>query len=893
MRTESRSPRLLHRIIAACLPAEDERSMLEDIAALYANRRERFGRWRADAWLTRQATGFVAHVALGRLGEFVVGGDGLRVELRASARSLLRQPAFSLPFIITLAAGIGVLSTVYATARWLVLRPVPGVSAPEALQTLRLSMDGAPPYVVFDISDPDVRVLRERLPIQGALAAWRAIDVDLSRRGAVSRRIGGEMVSANYLAVLGARLIAGRGFVASEDREHSGVPFAIVSAELAHSIAASPAEAVGADIHINGSLVRVVGVTTPEFRGAELPGRAQIWMPLSALAVIDPSSLPGAAANRAAGVWKNLIARTSLPTAVLEREANAVVKAVRAEKLPSSYMMPQHRYAASAGIGLDPAVRATVRRTLSLLGASSILLLLLAIANLANLTLVRSTVTSTATAIRFALGATRARVARAVFVDAVVLGAAGCAGALLLATLWSRWYRSTQLDEHGAALQGLQLDWRVMVVSLGAAVLASTVAFLKPAFGARFRGLERQLRSGTNAPGGSRLRMTLVAVQVALSVLLLVGAGLLGRTVSNLRSIDLGFNPDRVLTLSMDPHLHGIEGSRLTDFATRFEEQVSRVDGVGAAGLISPAPLRSNYFSASMHRGAAEPDPNDASQRPVIGAGYYVSTGFLPAVGARIIAGERAWRADSGTVVLTRSAAAALYPGVDPRSVAGRVFPFGSRKRPVRIAAVIEDLSLSDITQHPPPAIFLPLSRRVAGLSMMAFVSSGRRPERLSAAVQRAAAAVSSDIPVYDVRSAREAVDQQFAARVSMARAASTLGAIGLLLAVSGLYGVLAHLVAARRREFGIRAAMGATPRRILRDVIAGGLAPVWVGLLIGVAGASGASRALRSQLFGLEPNDPTTYGFAVLALLAASLIACAIPALRSSRVSPAEALRD
>jgi predicted permease len=556
-------------------------------------------------------------------------------------------------------------------------------------------------------------------------------------------------------------------------------------------------------------------------------------------------------------------------------------------------MASGHRYSVTAGIGLDPGVRASVRRTLSLLGASSLLLLLLAIANLANLTLVRSTMTSTATAIRFALGATRARVARAVFVDAVVLGVAGCVTGLLLATLWSRWYRSTQLDEHGAPLQGLQLDWRVMAVSLGVALLASSLAFLKPALSARFRGLERQLRSGTTAPGGSRLRMTLVAVQVALSVLLLVGAGLLGRTVANLRSIDLGFDPDRLLTLSMDPHLHGIEGSRLTDFASRFEEEVSGVEGVRGAGLISPAPLRSNYFTASMHRTAADAAPNDASQRPIIGAGYYVSPGFLPAIGARVIVGERAWRGDSGTVVLTRRAAAALYPAVDPRTLAGRTFPFGSRKRPVRISAVIEDLSLSDITQDPPPAIFLPLGRRVAGLSMMAFVATGSRPERLSAAVQKAAAAVSTDIPVYELRSARDAVDRQFAARVSMARVASTLGAIGLLLAVSGLYGVLAHLVAARRREFGVRAAMGATPRRILREVIAGGLVPVWIGLVAGLAGAGAASRALQNQLFALEPDDPTTYGMSVLGLLAASLVACAVPAFRSSRVPPIEALRE
>jgi hypothetical protein len=267
-----------------------------------------------------------------------------------------------------------------------------------------------------------------------------------------------------------------------------------------------------------------------------------------------------------------------------------------------------------------------------------------------------------------------------------------------------------------------------------------------------------------------------------------------------------------------------------------------------------------------------------------------VSPGFLKTIEARVIGGDRNWNATRGTVVITRGAAAQLYPGERAEAVVNRLAI--SRRDTLRVAAVIEDVRLSDITQDPPPSMFFPLERRVPGLSVAGFVAADSRVARLGPAVHDIVNAVSSDLPLYGLRTARDAVDLQFSERMAMARAATTLGAIGLLLAALGLYGVLASIVAARQRDLGIRAAMGAAPARIIRGVLGDGFLPVTIGLAIGGAGAVAVSKLIRSQLFAVERFDPTAWSLAIAALLIAALAACAMPAWRASRISPADVLR-
>jgi hypothetical protein len=339
----------------------------------------------------------------------------------------------------------------------------------------------------------------------------------------------------------------------------------------------------------------------------------------------------------------------------------------------------------------------------------------------------------------------------------------------------------------------------------------------------------------------------------------------------------------------MDPHLHGIEKRELGRLARDFDREVAGLPGVSGAGFISPSPMRSGYLTASLDLpGTSREDPKAPR---AFGAGFYVSSGFFDAIGAKVVAGNPRWSADSGEVVLTRSAIATLFPGESPGAVIGRAAL--RRKQQVRVIAVIEDLRLSSITAKNPQNLFFPIGDRFPGIPVTAFVSSPGRPTRLIGSIRSTLQQLAPELPTYDVRTAREAVDQQFAERAALARAAITLGAIGLLLATLGLYGVLANYVAARKREIGIRAALGAAPRRIVLRVMRDGLMPVGGGLVIGAASAVGMTKVLQGQLYAVARSDNATWVVAVTTLVAAATAACLVPAWRAARVSPAEVLRE
>jgi hypothetical protein len=361
---------------------------------------------------------------------------------------------------------------------------------------------------------------------------------------------------------------------------------------------------------------------------------------------------------------------------------------------------------------------------------------------------------------------------------------------------------------------------------------------------------------------------------------------MLGRTVQNLRRIDLGFVPDRLTTFAIDPRLHGLKGIALQAMLGDIESDLGTRAG-GTAGFIGPSPLSDSYFTGSLYAGP------DSTDRFVIGAGYYVTPGFLSAIGARVIAGNRAWRADSGTAVITRSMADSLFPSLDPRVLVGRTVmrrPKGAN--PVTIAAVIEDLRLASIKRPPVPTMFRPLSEGSPDLSVRGFVRGNRSESAVTAAIRLAVGARAADVPVFDVVSARALVDQQFAERTSMSLAARTLAVFGVLLAAAGLYGVLSTIVVARQRELAIRIALGASAMQVHSRVFRAGLAPVLAGLVVGSFGCILATRVIRAQLYGLDGFDAMSYAAGVALLLLVAVAACLIPARRAARVSPDEALR-
>jgi putative ABC transport system permease protein len=883
-------PTLLRRALATWLPREDRDALLEALDTRYAEKAVAHGFGSAGFWYLGQVISLVAHLGAERIHDLVGGVAGIRDDARLALRSFRRHPAFATSFIATLAIGTGVLATVYTAASWVLLRPVPGVTDAAELSTIRLGSSEAPPHVSWPLSHPDYLTFRDRLPGVGKTAAVTPVEVDLRPDGGEPLRVAGAMVSANYFNTLGVALSAGRGFLPEDEDGSTREVVAVVSHALATQLNSS-GSVVGSRLRINGSAVQVIGIASRDFRGASLPGTEHLWLPLSALTLIDPSSNPQAVSMRHEGVWSRLISRAPPGTAIeaLGVAANGVMANIRAEFRANSFPATHQQMQVFSGIGLDPSVRASVRRTLSQLGIVAALLLCLAIANLTNLSIIESTRRTTAGAVRVALGASRARLASAAMVEAALLGIGGTVFALWLAWVWSGWYQGTQLNEHGGALTGMRVDLRIALLTLLVAFVGAGIAFLRPASSLRRFSIDRLMRrNASDASAAHRLRGALITAQVALSLVLLVAAGLLGRTVVNLRSINLGFQEEGKLTFALDPHLHGFEARALDVLARRLEQRLTADGGFRGAGFISPAPLRSSFITSALYRSG------DPEERPLIAAGFFVTPGFLPAIGARTLAGDSLWQADSATVVITRNVIDSLFPGTSPADMVGRTIPTRPKLgRPVRVAAVIDNLSLSDITREAVPIVFSPLAQRWSGISLTGLVDASGSGRSAASAVQRLISAEAPELPLFDIRTARAAIDLQFADRNAMARAAATLAIIGLALAAVGLYAVLSAVVATRRREIGIRGAMGAAPHRILRRVLANGLIPVALGLPLGLAGSILIGKLLAPRLFGMESLDPVALGGAAGVLLIAAVGAALLPAWRATRISPAEVLRE
>jgi predicted permease len=889
-------PKLLRRIVRASLPAEDRRALCDELDALYAQRVAAQGRVAANRWFARQALGFVRHSGMGYWARELLNPSAFATDLRLAARGVHRRPLFAVTFALTLAMATGVVAVVSTAANWVLLRPVPGVSNPDRLVTLRLGAREGPAQVAFNVSHLDVVTLRERLPNLAGLAATSPIDVDLrAGEGSSPRRVVGEMVTSNYFTLLGARLAAGRSFLPEDDVPGVALS-AVISMRLARSIGADPASLSGTMVRINGHPVQVIGVTERNFHGADLPSRAELWLSLAALGVVNPFAPRQAATDRSVGVWQKITLRldrpaTSTQVTNVTAAANGVMEAVRAEFSGSghSYLALIYQYQAFPGVGLDPSVRGSVRKTVGLLSGAAMILLLLAIANLTNLTLTQTSTRESATAIRYALGASQLHMVRASLAETLLLGAAGGSLALFVAWMLARWFGGAQLSEFGASIEGMRIEPSVAAFTFAVALVASALAAVAPLRLARVGAIDSMLRrSSAGQVSGHRARLMFASVQVALSLMLLVTAGLLGRTVANLRAIDLGFSIDRALTFSLDPAGHGLDRARRGVVVANLEQRLAAIPGVQSAALVSPTPFGSSYITAAVYSPDAPPDA-----RATIGAGFYVSPAFLSTLGARVISGDRQWRADSGTVVLSRGALEKILPGVTPERAIGMIVSTRPRgERPVRIAAVIENIQLSDITREPPPVIIQPLVAAPPVFSLSGFVRTSGSPMSALGAVRAAVADAAPDFSLFDARSARSAVDLQFSERRVLALAAALLGTIGLLLAAVGLYGVVANVVAARYRDIGIRSALGAGPLRVATHVLQLGLVPAAVGIVAGGSVTFAGSKVVRAYLYVVPEHDIGTYVTAILVLMAAVVLACAPPAIRAARISPAQVLR-
>ena len=869
--------RILHRVLGW-----DEKHVVRELDELYQSRAARRGGRPPRAWYARQVGWFVLRWLVAKIGWTAREVGGIGPDLRVALRTLRRRPGYAVTFAATLGLGVGALTTVHAAARHVLLRPVPGVVQEDRLVTLRLTSSEAPPHVSWDIGEADRGRLQAALTGLQAVAGVTSVDVNMAVGGGTPERVTAEIVEPTYFPVLGTRLVAGVAPAAETGDE------VVVSQRLARRWAGTAAGALGRPVQVNGRTFLVAGVAPRGFRGAELPGAAELWLGPGAFTTLHLGDAPAGGSGPRRPLWQHLVGRLAPGATVagVQGAADAVLEGMRARQEFTRMTSVAHfRIEVNPGVGLDPGVRLQVRRTLRLLAGAAAFLLFIALANVGALGLAHAAAERPASALRLTLGSGGFRIVRHTLVEAVLLGMAGACAGLLLAVVWSRHLVGASLARTGAPLADLGISGTVVLGAFATAVAASVLAMLLPALRSSAVGPVAALRSARHGDVvGQRLRAVLVAMQAAVAVTLVVGAGLLLRSVGNLAEVPLGFPVEDAVVLHLDPgpQLGGEERVRLLE---DLEAALRRIPGLSAAGF-SNHPL----FSGSYITNAYTTEPQGELSRGV--AQYEVTPGFLATLRPRLLAGEL--DVTDGGVVVSRSLAAMLFPDLPPSAVVGRsIFSPQDEGAPRQVGGVFEDVATNSWIMETPLLAFSRLDATtpisdIQGWVRAPGVDAGRLRAALADAVGREAG-----LPVFRVEEARAAAARLHAERTVLADTAVATGGLGLLLTAVGLYGILSYMVVERRREIGVRAALGAAPDRLLAAVVRRGLVLALAGGTVGLVGAAAMGRLLRSQLYGLSALDTPTYVAGMLILLAVATAASWLPARRATRVDPMEVLRS
>ena len=823
-------------------------------------------------------------------------------DVRYGLRTLARSPLFAAAAVLTLALGIGAAAAVFTLVNGVLLRPLP-YADPARLVMVWTAGDGARGRETqWPISVPNYVDLKAQSRSLASVAAFRFWPYTLAGDGvAEPEMLSGSRADPDLFATLGVRPLLGRGFTA-DDARPGGPRVAVIGHDLWQRRFGGAPDVLGRQVTLSGERFTIVGVMPPHFafpRGAELPPglqfrpRTELWTPL----VFTERELQRRGVN-------NLAAVARLRPGVTAPQANADLSRIArhfAAEFPLYFSKDMDLHAVS----LKEQAAAPVRRGLWLLMGAVGLVLLISCANVANLLAAQAAGREREFAIRTALGATRRRVFLQLVTENVILTSAGAA--LALGAAWAT--RLVLARTHGdlPRVDDVAVDVRVVAVTLAAA-LAAGVAF------AAATALQLGAQAGAGGPGtratagpGRRFgRRLLVAAEVALSLVLLVGAGLLTRSFVELQRVEPGFRADGVMSAGLlmpigstyDP---ARDGAHWADFFTSYAQRLGALPGVEAAGGVSSLPLTGAVETASFGvdgQEAARGTPG-AGGRPQTGeADYAVVAGdYFRAMGVPLVAGRMfdSRDRDGATPVLVVSAAFVrrAWPGVSAAEALGRRIWLGSTAEvPHTIVGVVGDVRLTALDAATVPAMYMPVAQYP--YPFLTFVARTRGASAATVLPQMRAALTALDpsMALHDVRPLGAVVDASLARQRFATTLAASFAAAALVLAAVGLYGVIATSVAQRTRELGVRLALGATPRSVLALVLRDGMRTTAAGVAAGLLGALAAARLLRSQLFGVSATDPAVYVAVAVLTAAVALAATYVPARRATRLDPAVTLR-
>ncbi len=805
-------------------------------------------------------------------------------DLRYAARTLARNPGFTIIGVLTLALGIGLNSAVFSATEALLLRPLPGARNSDELVQVYRSFTGNVDYGSSSV--PHYLDLRKRMTdVFSGVATWTYVPLSLSAGGR-NERIVAQIVSANLFSVMGVDAARGRVFVAAEDQGVGAHPVTVISHHAWTTLFGSDPQVVGRTIILNGYTYTIVGVTPPEFRGPLPLATPMLWVPLMQAGHVRPGeerTLENRGRNN-----MNVIARLAAGVTVAQaRQRLTAVLAALTEEFPDEYRRTGGLIVPQSESGIHPQFRdAQVGLTATVMGVVA-LLLLIACVNVANLFLARARGRWREMSVRLSLGARRGRLVRQLLTESVLFALLAGGAGLALTWVVITMANSIRLPMDIQIDPDLRINGTVLIFTTGVALVTGIIFGLAPALQATRPSLIPALKGEAPAGGGkSRMSRTLVVAQLALSLTLLVVAGLFGRSLRNATRIDKGFDSDNLLTAALDLGLQGYNRPRANAFFSQLKSRLEQSPNVRAVGYADMIPLSLN----SQQRGVTIPG-YVAQENENMDADYTVVTpGYFEAMGIPVIAGRAFTARDDSAaapvLVVNQQFAQRFWKGANP---VGRVVRLGDRD--LTVVGLVPNGKYRTLGEDPLPYMYLAYAQSYMDM-MTLYVRTAGDPLDIAPALRSEVAALDANLPVSDLRTMNSALGTALLPARLTGTVIGIFGVLGLVLAAVGLYGVISYSVAQRTREIGIRVAVGAGHGQVLGLVMRQGMLLVAIGTAFGVTGAFAAWRLARGLLYGDTSLDPLTLIAVVAVLSAVAVFAIWVPARRATRVNPVVALK-
>ncbi len=799
-------------------------------------------------------------------------------DLRYGIRTLLKQPGFSMVAIIILALGIGASTAIFTVVNAALIRSLP-YRAPEQLYHL-WETTPQKEYARREFSYPDYQDYQQNQVFDG-VAAYTGGGGILTGYGE-PERIFSPGASANFFTTLGVEPFLGRTFQPGEDKP--GAPRVVVlSYGWWQRRFGGDQNILGQSLTISGLPYTVVGILPPGFQFALRP--ADVWLPYQ----------PGEAQlTRRFMHGTNMIARlkSDVPLAQAQTAMSEIASRIEREHQAS------HAGTTVTLIPLQEQMVGQVKPILLLLLGAVGFVLLIACANVASLLLTRSLARQKEVAIRAALGAGRGRIVRQLLTESVLLSVAGGVAGLLIA----RWsidglvavLPQTQLNAL-PFLNNLHVDGGILAFACGLSLVTGVVFGLAPALQTARLDLQEALKEGgrsASSSGRQRLRSTLVVTEIALAVVLLVGAGLMMKSLLRLLQVNLGFNPENVLTMTVAlPASKYSEPQRRIQFHTALQERISALPGVSGVGAVNILPLTGGNTTRFTIEGDPAPPPGQEIEANIrVSDEHYFQTLGVPLLAGRFFDARDTADAPD-VVIINKSLADRVFAGRDP---IGRRLNYGGNFGAEVIVGVVGDVKITGLDDAIKPVVYNPL-RQSAPVASGFVVRTQVDPAAVINAIRNECRALETDAALFNVRTVEEIMADSPAAftRRLPALLIGIFAGVALLLAAVGIYGVVAYSVRQQTHDIGVRMALGAQVSDITKMVLRQGLALAMAGIGVGTLAAIFLTRLLGSLLFEVKPSDPLTFVVVASVLCAVSLLACWVPARRAAKVDPLDALRE